>query len=198
MPSPCDVLMTGRWGMLTVGARVAGTSGGAKWVCTCDCGNVIEVYGKNLRKKKRPQQSCGCVSLGSRTHSMSKTAVYGIWAKMLQRCGNPNDPAYLDYGGRGIAVCDGWRKFENFLADMGERPTPDHSIERRDNDRGYEPGNCYWLPRSKQSLNRRNNVYVDLGGETVTASEAARRLGVKYTTFLYRLSIGKTVAESAL
>lgn len=195
---PRDVDMSGRWGMLTVGARVLGTTGGAKWVCACDCGNVIEVYGKNLRKKKRPQHSCGCVSLGRRIHSMSKTAIYGIWAKMLQRCGNPKDPAYSGYGERGIVVCKRWHTFENFLADMGARPSSDHSIERRNNNGGYEPSNCYWLPRNRQSLNRRNNVYVEIDGETVTASEAARRLGVKYTTFRYRLSIGKTIKEAAL
>ncbi len=80
---------------------------------------------------------------------------------------------------------------------MGEVPAG-YSIERRDNDAGYEPSNCYWLPRNKQSLNRRNNVYVEIDGETVTSAEAARRLGLKYTTFLYRQSKASALPEAPL
>lgn len=175
-----------RFGMLTVGERASSPEPHAKWACVCDCGNHTVISGHNLRKKNG-QHSCGCVSLGKRTHGMSTTRVYGIWASMIKRCTNPNVAGWKDYGGRGVTVCDPWREsFESFYADMGDPPSG-HSIERRDNDKGYGPGNCYWLPRVKQSLNRRCNVYVEIDGETVTATEAARRSGVKYTTFLYRL-----------
>lgn len=180
-----------RRGMLTIGKRVASPQAHAVWACVCDCGNHTTVLSNNLRK----QHSCGCTSLGGRTHNMSETPTYSVWAKMKQRCGNPKDTNYANYGGRGIRVCRRWLKFENFLADMKVRPSDGHSIERRDNDRGYEPDNCYWLPTNKQSLNRRNNVYVEMDGETVTSAEAARRLGMKYTTFLYRVNAGRSIAS---
>lgn len=186
--------MTGqRHGMLTVVCRVVEkVRRSAKWSCRCDCGNVIEVAGTALRDG---QYCCGCVSLGRRTHNMSRTRTYRIWMTMRARCNNPNDQAYAYYGARGIKVCAHWKNsFENFLADMGEVP-PKGSIERKDNDLGYSPENCCWLPRNKQPLNRRNNIYLELDNERVTAKEASRRLGVKYTTFLQRLRNGRSIAS---
>lgn len=175
-----------RFGMLTVGARVDRPDPHAHWACRCDCGNTVEVGSNNLQ---RGQHSCGCVALGRRTHAMTDSRVYRIWIGMRKRCSNPRDCNYANYGGRGIKVCERWRSFENFLADMGE-PPPGHSIERKDNDLGYFPENCCWLPKGCESLNRRGNIYFRLGGERVTAKEASRRLGVKYTTFLYRHNAG--------
>lgn len=104
----------------------------------------------------------------------------------MQRCSNPNIEHYGSYGGRGIRVCEWWQKFENFLADMGDAPIG-HSIERRDNNRGYEPENCCWLPRAKQMQNRRGNSYIEVEGEMVCLAEAARRLGIGDRTLRYRL-----------
>lgn len=80
---------------------------------------------------------------------------------MLQRCTNPNDPAYRHYGGRGITVCERWQSFENFLADMGERPEG-LTLDRTDNEGNYEPGNCKWATRAQQSANRRSPDTWDL------------------------------------
>ena len=183
--------MTGRrFGMLKVIARAEsrGPARGPKayWLCQCECGNELAVSGDALRQG---QHSCGCVSLGLRTHGMSETRVYSIWQGMIQRCTNPKNEAFVNYGARGISVCDSWMRFENFLADMGE-PPDGHSIERRDNNAGYDAGNCYWLPLEKQPQNRRGNLYVELNGETVCVAEAARRLGVKSSTIRARLKRG--------
>jgi hypothetical protein len=93
--------------------------------------------------------------MGRRTHGMSSTPEYFAWAAMLSRCHNPANPRYDDYGGRGITVCDRWRAdFAAFLADVGRRPSPAHSLDRIDNDRGYEPGNCRWATAYVQARNR--------------------------------------------
>jgi len=88
------------------------------------------------------------------THGLSKTPEYRAWASMVQRCTNPNNARYDRYGGRGISICVRWNKFENFLADMGPRPTKGHSVDRKDNEGNYEPGNCRWATRSEQQNNK--------------------------------------------
>lgn len=88
-------------------------------------------------------------------HGMRQHPVYDVWAEMIQRCTNPKHRRYADYGGRGISVCERWRRsFNTFFTDMGERPRG-LTLERRDNDRGYEPGNCYWATPTEQNLNKR-------------------------------------------
>ncbi|WP_143565689.1 hypothetical protein [Sinorhizobium fredii] len=91
---------------------------------------------------------------GKVTHGGTRLPEYRVWAGMHQRCNNPKSTRYAKYGGRGIMICERWNSFENFLADMGPRPTPDHSIDRRDNDGNYEPGNCRWATRSEQQQNK--------------------------------------------
>src|SRR5580704_3901661 len=88
-------------------------------------------------------------------HGMAGTRTHASWSKMLGRCRNPTDPSYSRYGGRGISVCQAWFTFDGFLADMGERPTGT-SLDRIDNARGYEPGNCRWATPAEQSQNKRN------------------------------------------
>ena len=132
-----------------------------RWLCRCECGTLCIVAGGQLRKGKT--RSCGCLNLESlqsrATHGKcvgGHRRVYRIWNAMRQRCHNPNQPHYERYGGRGITVCDEWRKsFEAFYRDMGDPPSPDHSIDRIDNDRGYEPGNCRWATAAQQNRNQR-------------------------------------------
>lgn len=91
---------------------------------------------------------------------------------MHQRCTNPKTKRYPRYGGRGIVVCERWRDFPSFLEDMGKKPSPAHSIERRNNDGNYEPSNCYWATKSEQNHNKSNNRYVTYRGEVMTLTRA--------------------------
>jgi len=109
---------------------------------------------------------------------------------MNQRCSNPNATGYRYYGGRGITVCERWRTFEPFLADMGEQPAMRMSIDRIDVNGNYEPSNCRWLSMTKQQLNRRNNRRITLGGHTQTVKEWCDDLKINEELFRSRLKEG--------
>ena len=136
--------------------------GQRQFLCRCICGNTVTVSGNKLRNGHT--KSCGCLvvaALAERclVHGCARrgalTPEHISWDSMLARCSNPRNDAYADYGGRGIAVCARWQKFENFLADMGLRPSQKHSIDRINNDGNYEPGNCRWATPTQQARNHR-------------------------------------------
>ena len=124
---------------------------------------------------------------------MSSTTIYKTWKKMRQRCQCKTNPRYAYYGGRGIFVCDRWQKFENFYIDMGDAPTPQHSIERINNDGPYEPSNCRWATKSEQAKNTRRSVLITYNSETRCIKDWADLLGMDYTLIRYRLRRGWTV-----
>lgn len=157
------------------------------WMCQCDCGKTLIVRQMNLRSGNT--QSCGCQK-GSWTHGMSKKRVYRIWQNMLTRCENPLHGSFPRYGGKGIAVCSQWHTFENFFADMGQPPTPKHSIDRIDGTRDYEPGNCRWATRKVQNRNTTQNRWLTLNGETHIVTDWADILGIPATRIRNRLSRG--------
>lgn len=130
----------------------------------------------------------------SKTHGMTDSPEYRSWQRMKERCSNPRADSYHRYGGSGIKVCDLWiGSFEAFLADMGPRPSLNHSIDRTDNERNYEPGNCRWATRKEQNRNQRSNRIVELGGERISLAEAAERAGVEYFKARDRLNRGWSV-----
>jgi hypothetical protein len=129
-----------------------------------------------------------------KTHGLSRTKAYRTWVRMLHRCYDPKDDSYPNYGGRGITVCDRWRNdFEAFLADVGNPPSEAHSIDRRDNDGNYEPGNVRWVTKMVQDNNRRTCRYLELHGYRLSMAEWARLMGVSRKKLWKRLSMGWSV-----
>lgn len=132
------------------------------WNCKCDCGNDTTVAKCSLTLGRTV--SCGCYQAeqtvkSNTTHGMHTSPEYHAWDHMIQRCTNPNNKNYADYGGRGITVCARWLfSFENFLADMGVKPAPHLTLERVDNSLGYFASNCKWASMKEQSNNRRARV----------------------------------------
>lgn len=169
-----------------------------KWACVCTrCGRSFATFGGNLRSGRT--QSCGCtlVTHGQSSRGIGKASpTYVSWLRMRQRCRNPRHVYFRNYGGRGITVCDRWRdSFENFLADMGERPEGT-SLDRIDNARGYEPGNCRWASRPEQQRNTSRNHLLTFRGETHSIAEWGEITGISRRTIRTRLRIGWSVEDA--
>lgn len=189
----------GRWTVIEVLSK-------EKAIAKCQCGTEREVWSQNLKQSK--SKSCGCLSrelargpkpkLGEMrvTHGQSKTPVYKVWAAMLARCTHATNPAYRNYGGRGITVCERWLRFENFIADMGQRPSAKHSIDRIDNNGNYEPTNCRWATKKEQCNNMRSNRVLVLNGRAQTIAQWSEELGLSHDAIRKRLQRGDTVEEA--
>jgi hypothetical protein len=151
----------------------------------CDCGQHRVVRGGELTSGH--SRSCGCAY----RHGMQKTPEWACWQAMKQRCINPLNPSYANYGGRGIVVCDRWsNSFRVFLADMGPRPSPEHSIDRIDNDGPYSPDNCRWATAQVQNNNRRVTRMVEFAGKRQSLATWAREVGIPFDTLVYRYKAG--------
>lgn len=167
-------------------------SGGVhkKYVCVCDCGNRVDVLKEHLTSGR--QKSCGCLKSenGRPTHREIHTRLYKIWGNMCNRCSNPNNPAWNRYGGRGITVCDEWRSsFENFRDWARANGYAENlTIDRRDNDAGYNPSNCRWVDDYIQANNKRNNHMITYNGKTKTLAEWATELNIPYKTLHRRIA----------
>lgn len=164
-------------------------------LCECACGRRAVVQVGNLRSGHSTRCRSCATRAKSRIHGETSggrgSAEYRIWAQMIARCSNPTHERFPDYGGRGIVVCDRWREsLTNFIADMGRRPSPDHQLERRDNDGPYSPENCVWATRTEQGRNKRNNVLITAHGRTMPVSAWAEEMGIGASTIRRRLRLG--------
>lgn len=157
---------------------------GGRALVRCDCGKEKSVWLTHLVRGN--VRSCGCLH---RTHGASKTPVYKAWTGMLQRCENPKNPGYGEYGGRGISVCERWHDFETFMADMGPRPKG-MSIEREDVNGNYEPGNCHWATPAEQARNTRRTIFVEMDAGRFCLKDACAALGFSYPAVRGRIYAG--------
>lgn len=168
--------------------------GGGKWFCECECGGDAVVITANLTKGN--STSCGCKRRenGFR-HGMADSRLYRVWLSMRQRCENPKDAAYHNYGGRGIYVCERWKEFKAFFADMGMRPDG-YQLDRIDNNGPYSPDNCRWVSSRANKHNKRTNRMVEWKGETLPLTVWAERLDLHPRTLFNRIDRGWTLERA--
>lgn len=197
----------GRLQVLAFAGRYAQPSGAVRysWECRCECGNVSNIDGGRLRGGKSTQcRRCSLTRAGKSRcphfkHGLSGTYWETIYHGMMDRCRNANNACYSSYGGRGVYVCERWREsMGNFRDDMGERPTPEHTIERIDNDGPYSPENCRWATRAEQNENTRQTRLLTLGDVTLSMGKWAKRLGINRETLGCRINRLGWSVEKAL
>ena len=167
------------------------------WLCQCDCGLQKAFTGIDLRRCD--SKSCGCI-VYTRKHGHAReggrTPTYCSWQGMINRCTRPTHNRYSRYGGRGIKVCERWlSSFENFLADLGEKPAG-MSLDRIKTDGDYEPGNCRWATSGEQARNTSRNVMLTAFGKTQCVMAWASECGISYSGLVKRLKKGMTVEEA--
>ena len=172
----------------------------AIWLCQCDCGATIEVSGKELRRKdNRAVRSCGCSrTIHGHAPNGRQSLTYVSWHSMLNRCTLPTHKEFANYGGRGIKVCDRWLVFDNFLTDMGPRPSKNHTIERSNNNGDYEPSNCKWALQVEQNRNMRTNVWIEIGGRKQVLADWLKELNVHTQTYYARRRRGLSPEQALL
>lgn len=187
-----------RYGRLVACTRLV-EAGKTFYLCSCDCGKQVKVASSCL--VENGTASCGCsrkarTRYSRTTHGMSGSVEYRIWSSMIDRCTNEKNQAFHRYGGRGIKVCDRWKSFVNFYADMGPRP-PGMTLDRHPNNDGdYEPTNCRWATREQQNNNKGINVLLTWQGRTLTLSQWARESNLNVQTLYARIAAGWATARA--
>lgn len=190
-PQPVAGARYGRWTVVT--SADPNAHGKARFVCQCDCGSPSKIiraspliYGKSL--------SCGCMaremtSARSKTHGLTYSREWQAWQRVRKRCGKPGHYEH-------VAIDPRWDSFDAFLADMGPMPADKPTIDRIDNAKGYEPGNCRWASTTEQNRNKTSNVNLTYRGRTMTVAEWAREIGMSHSGLNDRLD--KMTVEEAL
>lgn len=183
---------------LTVTRFLGGKGHGARWECVCTCGSVTSSTRNILMSSKK--KSCGCLkrevdAVRPVKHGHSATRAHKCWRAMHSRCSDPRNASFVHYGARGIAVCERWASFDNFLADMGA-PPPRMSIERIDVNGGYSLANCRWATSGEQSRNKRTSVILTVDGRTQCASDWCAELGLSKSMVCRRIRAGWAPADA--
>lgn len=169
-------------------------------VCRCDCGNTKEIARCEIVSGRA---DCGCRK-GERVWSNRArqpkvgSLEYRCWSNMKSRCENPKAKSFADYGAKGVRVCEKWRSFAGFYEDMGDAPGPRYTLDRIDNSRGYEPGNCRWATRKQQNRNKTNSRFLTFNGKTATIAEWSEETGIRQGTIWMRLNRQNLSVEDAL
>lgn len=163
------------------------------WDCICDCGAERTVSTSHLML--RHTQSCGCLQKEitkkrATKHGMYGTSIYKIWAGMISRCYTKSNPIYKYYGGRGVTVCDKWRAFDGFYADVGDRPEGKSLDRWPDMNGNYEPSNVRWATNTEQANNQKHTIFVEYDGEKISMRNLARKLGIDAGRLSQRLYRG--------
>lgn len=189
-----DIIAGHKYGRWTVIEKLKIIS---KWkeslhLCECECGVQRVVLSRALKNGR--SKSCGCSKV---KHGKARSGVANSWYLMVARCTNPNNPNYVEYGGRGITICDRWMDINNFIADMGERP-PKATIDRIDVNGPYSPENCRWASRKQQCNNNRRNRQVTYNGKQLTIGELADLTGKNYFTLYSRIVKYKWTIEKSV
>lgn len=185
------------------------TKGGNKHrtiFCKCKCGTEKDFQFSSV--KNGLIKSCGCYSAEkvsermkvlAKTHGLSLTSEYNTWSGMKKRCYQESNKQYKNYGGRGIFVCDRWlNSFENFIEDMGVKPSKEYSLDRKNNQLGYSKENCRWATKKEQCRNQRSNVLITYKGESKCVSEWAEQLGIRREKLNHRVFVAKWDLEKAM
>lgn len=194
-----------KYGYLTVlkMADVRTNYGRIQWECVCECGNHVVVPAHKLRGGET--KSCGCHHYDCNHRSKKQKnnpRLYNVYMSMKKRCNNPTHPAYPDYGGRGITICEEWNTFEAFCdwaLTTGYDENAKHgecTIERIDNSKGYSPDNCRWVNMLEQSNNKRNNRFLTFQGKTQTVTQWSRECGFRENVLYQRLAKGWSVEKA--
>jgi hypothetical protein len=192
------VNLTGKvFGRLTVVEYAGYENRKTHWYCKCDCGTTLKVLSNSLQSGNT--KSCGCLTadvskITHTKHSLSKTRLYKTWQEMLQRCNNPNEPAYKDYGARGITVCKEWKDymvFHNWAANNGYENTL--TIERKNVNGNYEPNNCKWATIKEQQNNKRTCIFITFRNKTQSLNNWSIELNMSYSALIGRCRLGWSI-----
>lgn len=167
------------------------------WRVLCSCGKECIKLGTAVRTGST--KSCGCLAVSGNSgkkHNKRYTRVYTIWCNMKARCLNANHPAYHNYGGRGISIASQWLKFDAFFNDVGHPPDNSHTLDRIDNNKGYEPGNVRWVQRAVQARNTRQNIWVTIDGNTKCLHDWCDEYKIAAASVYRRLSKGEDIVSA--
>lgn len=188
-----------RFGNLTVLKRVANASTGLiRYLVRCSCGTETVMQAGNFRSGRTTQcKHCGHRSAAKLriTHGMTHHPAHAVWNTMKQRCQNPGNKQYSDYGGRGVTVCKRWQSFESFWIDMGPTYRKGLTLDRRNNDGPYNKVNCRWVTQRVQNRNTRQNRMIQTPRGPMLLCDAAEISGIKAITLHARIKGGWSASD---